>query len=255
MTELSPEAQAMIAAARDGLAPDAEALARGRARLVAATTTAGAAVAASRTGLAAKATVVGLGVVGLAVVAAVWWPRPRPSRPAPPPEATVVAPSPAPPDPRPPAPGPAAAAPAVDPAVDLDDIVLDSPARPPRPASLRPTVGAARPPVAAPAPAPQVAPEPPAAPPAVDDPLGRELRHLHGARAALRAGDPGRARRALEAYAAEFPDGQLAEEAASLTVEARCAAGDRAGAAAARAAFVARWPGSTARARVERLCR
>ena len=280
MSELSSQARDLLAEARAGLEPDAARLARGRERMLAATTAAAAsavvgtaavtgvpavgapaiastaapiAPATQAAGLGAPA-LVSLGVAVLAVVVAAVLLVPRlgssssgaaprvaaPSRPAPAVVERVAAPA-------------AVDTPATpDHAIDLDDITLETApptrtARPPSPSA--PAVAVA--PGPAEPPAETVAP---AEPPAPADSLTRELSWLRAARAALRAGTPDAALIALASYQREFTAGQLAEEAAALAVEAACAAG-RGDVEARRAAFMRQWPTSTARARVERACR
>ena len=87
------------------------------------------------------------------------------------------------------------------------------------------------------------------------DPLARELELLRTARTALRGGAAVDALAALATYRREFADGQLAEEAAVLAVEAACAAGRTDELERLRAGFARRWPSSTAKAKVERMCR
>lgn len=260
MTDLSPDTRDLLAAARAELAPDPAALERGRRRLAAATATAAVGgAAAARAASGGKVAALGLGVaaaVAIAVVAAPPWTRGRRTS-APAPAVAPAVPEAAPPAVAPSAgtaPALAPTTPAVPelPAIDLADIVLESPRpRPPRPASA-----AASSPSAAPLPpAADLPADPPTiSPPVAADPLTRELAHLRAARTALRAGDPGAAEAALTSYRAEFAAGQLAEEAGALAVEVRCAAGDPAGAERARATFLRRWPTSTARARVLGLC-
>ena len=277
MSELSSQARDLLAEARAGLEPDAARLARGRERMLAATTAAAAsavvgtaavtgvpavgapaiastaapiAPATQAAGLGAPALVsVGVAVLAVVVAAVLLVPRlgssssgtaPRVAAPARPAPAVVERVA-------------AVDTPATpDHAIDLDDITLETApptrtARPPSPSA--PAVAVA------PGPAePPAEPVAPAEPPAPADSLTRELAWLRAARAALRAGTPDAALIALASYQREFTAGQLAEEAAALAVEAACAAG-RGDVEARRAAFMRQWPTSTARARVERACR
>ncbi|MBL8625423.1 MAG: hypothetical protein JNK64_29195, partial [Myxococcales bacterium] len=194
-------------------------------------------------------------------------PRVTSTRSAPPAVREVAPPRAAAPTPDRPAPagggGAAAPAPAAIEAaplaVSLDDIELGPP---PAPAPPRAPVRATPPPPTA---SPSTAPPPPevasapapevgAAAPAID-PLARELELLRTARTALRGGAAVDALAALAIYRREFADGQLAEEAAVLAVEAACAAGRTDELERLRAGFARRWPSSTAKAKVERMCR
>ncbi|MEZ4404749.1 MAG: hypothetical protein R3B06_32315 [Kofleriaceae bacterium] len=131
-------------------------------------------------------------------------------------------------------------------------------ASPPVPLPSAPVPSPPVPLPSAPVPSPPVpSPPVPALEPAAPspDPLTQELGLLAGARAHLRDGQAGAALTAVAAYQARFPDGQLAEEAAALGVEAACVAGKHADATARRREFIARWPRSSVRGRVERACR
>ncbi len=80
------------------------------------------------------------------------------------------------------------------------------------------------------------------------------MAYLRAARAALARGQAAAALTAIDAYRRELPDGQMAQEASALRIEIQCRLGQVEQAARARAAFIARWPASPHRARVERSC-
>jgi hypothetical protein len=144
-------------------------------------------------------------------------------------------------------------------------IVAPSPlaaAAPPQPpaaaAPPQPPAAAAppQPPAAAAPPQPpaEAAPAvpPPAAPHRAD--LSREVALVDAAAAALRKGDARKALATIAVYATETAgQGQLAEDAAAIELEALCRAGDPS-AAAHRAAFDARWPQWGERARATAAC-
>jgi hypothetical protein len=74
---------------------------------------------------------------------------------------------------------------------------------------------------------------------AADSRLGEELQALEQVRQALRGGDAAGSIAALGRYEARFPRGALAREATLLSVEAKLAAGDVAGARAVAARVLA----------------
>jgi hypothetical protein len=82
--------------------------------------------------------------------------------------------------------------------------------------------------------------------------LGAEVSSLDSARNALRAGEPARALRELDAFDAKHPNSALGEDAAVLRFDAYVALGDRAGADRAARAFLARYPTSPRAAKVRR---
>lgn len=84
--------------------------------------------------------------------------------------------------------------------------------------------------------------------------LARELRLVGAARQALLENDTGRARTLLSEHARSFPSGVLQEEREGLWVLALCEAGATARARAARARFLARWPGSVLVKQVRAVC-
>ena len=77
------------------------------------------------------------------------------------------------------------------------------------------------------------------------------LRHIQGF---LSVGDLAAARAALARYAADFPEGTLAPEAAFLAIRVACAARDLDEARRLAGAFVARYPESPLRARASAVC-
>jgi hypothetical protein len=83
--------------------------------------------------------------------------------------------------------------------------------------------------------------------------LPAELAMLDHARSATSAGETNRALSILDAYAARFPRGAMAPEAAVLRVEALVKAGDRSGAARFANAFLASAPHSPYAARIQSL--
>lgn len=108
-----------------------------------------------------------------------------------------------------------------------------------------------------PTPPPIVGPEAPPVPRArkgPQDPLTRELALIEPARAALLAGDPGRATRLLARHRRQFPGSMFAQEVAALHVEALCRRGDVDAARRERAAFARRWPASRLAAWMDSLC-
>jgi len=249
--ELGPEARALLDAAREGLSPDAAAVTRVRAQVR------HAAVAGSAgTAVGLKLLVVGIvGAVAAVVAGGVYLrsslalsaaPRVELASPA-----VAITTEPASPVVREPAPPAGAddalitieAAPSVAASRHLDP----APAPPhrasstPAPASRRGVAAKAIPRGAA------------AARPATD--LAREVELVDLAMAALRRGDPGTALVTVQRHAAETAgNGQLAEDAAAIEIEALCQLHDPAR-AAKLTAFDARFPRSAQRSRLDRSCR
>ena len=85
--------------------------------------------------------------------------------------------------------------------------------------------------------------------------LDEETRLVRGADAALRAGDPALALALLDDHARSFPNGVLAEERAAERVLALCAGGRAADARAAADAFLRERPGSALAPRVRSACK
>jgi hypothetical protein len=234
MSALGRETNALLAAARQGLAPDAAAIARMRTHIAAKLAAPAAAPAAAHVaaaGAAGKLVVLAaLGVIAVATTAVVVVTR----RPAPQPThalRSVLVPVVA---ARPP-PAPVAVPPEPAPTVVAPTLPPPPPPSPPRHARV----------IAAPAPAP--------APPVVAPPLAREVDLLDHAGDALRAAHYADALDSIATYTRETAGhGQLAEEAAAIGIEATCRSG--ASAADARADFDARWPHSAARARLAAAC-
>jgi hypothetical protein len=82
-------------------------------------------------------------------------------------------------------------------------------------------------------------------PPAAARPgLAEEVRLVEQARSALRAGDVGAARAALEEHGRQFPRGALSDEVAVLRIDILERSGDRAGAERAARAYLAAHPTS-----------
>jgi outer membrane biosynthesis protein TonB len=139
-------------------------------------------------------------------------------------------------------------------------VVQQTPTVVPRPAPV-PSIAPAPVPSIAPAPVESVearptgsisvTPPPRAATPVAPEPtetatssMPSELAALQQARASLASGDPARALSMLDAYAARFPHGVMAQEAAVLRIEALVRAGDRPAAQRAADAYLAAYPQS-----------
>lgn len=252
---LSPRAQALVDAARDGLGPDDAAIARMQAKVIAGAAGAGAGAGGAGAGAAsAGAGATGLGVklalvgaLALVVVGATWWVMREPGARGPgtaqvPSVVTAAPPAvAAPPDGTHGATGPAPAGAAV-------------------PGAAHEAVHAAV--AGTPAPA---APEPP--PPSRRPPgdrlgatsarssLTAEVALVDDAMAALRRDDAAAALLAADEHVARFGRrGQLAEEAAAIRVEAMCRLGDGRWAEALDA-FDAGWPRSAQRPRLSTACK
>jgi hypothetical protein len=234
---LSPRAQALLDAARDATGPDDAAIVRMRARI--------AAGAAGGVGVAAATKVVTAGGLGggaklaLAVLAVTavgsgaWWITrdDGPSRDrVQPPAKVAVQPS-------------ASALPAVPPAVVPPP---SAPARSARPDDPPPDV--ANEPTA---PAPRRTPPPPRAKLSLAD----EVALVDDAMAALRRDDAAAALAAADDHVTTFGrNGQLAEEAAAIRVEALCKLGDGRWSDALDG-FDARWPRSAQRPKLSAACK
>ena len=132
------------------------------------------------------------------------------------------------------------------------------------PALRAPATAAARPP-RRPAPSQRpvpsdmsTAPAPASAPPEADlereDPLAREARLIAQAQRHLKGGRLDAALAALDAHAADAPNGRLADERETLRAAARCRRGDRDALAAAERWFAGR-PDASALATARALCR
>lgn len=268
--ELSPEARALLDAAREGLGPDPAAVRRMREKIELSVATGGAATASA---LAAK---VGIGfVVAAVVVGAVVYresgraPVHEPARVAAVSRAEPAAPV-VPAEPRVES---SAGARAVDPSAGAHAVEPSSAAPEEVEIEMAPVVVAERREPARSGRKPhEVAPrraapaETGAEPPASDAPpmialtlprradLAREVALVDRAMSSLRGGDPAGALDAVRLHARETAGaGQLAEDAAAIEIEALCRLQD----ASARdklAAFDARWPASAQRSRITRRC-
>lgn len=163
------------------------------------------------------AVAIGAGIVGAAIVAigAVWWMTPAPEQPPPPPAVVDVQPD------------------------------VPTPAPPPE---APPAV-----PVPVPAPAPRVVQPavvtPSGAAPVADD-LDAELALVGDAQLALRT-DAALALALAEQHAGRFPQGTLAQEREVVAIEALTALGRLDEARTRTEAFLARWPDSAHRRRLE----
>jgi hypothetical protein len=270
MTELGPEARALLDAAREGLSPSPSAVRRVRARIQLAATG-----AAAGTALATKLAVVAAVVV--AVGAAVLLGLGRGPTPVAVPALDVARPSAAPPQVA------AHEAPAVVPTApggslgDEDLITIEPIAPPSRERTQRSTRPAQTPRNTAPQ-APAERPDPetrraidptgetlrrggaagvPGLVPRARSPiaLGREVELVDLAMAALRRGDAAGALRIVHDYTAEAAGaGQLTQDAAAIEIEALCRLGDPR-ARDKLAGFDLRFPRSAQRSRLEAACR
>ncbi len=244
--QLGLESRALLDAARDGLGPDQIAIRRMRARVaaIAAGGTLGIAaqahaVAATSTATTASTTLAlggiaaKLAVVAIAIGAAVGTRASVHAHRSPAPRAAIVE------------------VPASSPDRDeLAPIVVVEQVREtaPPPAPL---------PHVTPMPMPMPPPTPttPSSPPVPAPSLARETELVDAALAAMSHGHPADALVAIERYTTETAGrGQLAEDAATIEIEARCRLGDPR-AADGLAAFEARWPQSAERARLVAACR
>jgi hypothetical protein len=236
--------KALLQAAREGLSPDAAALARVKAKVSAS--------AAATTMAAAVSTKVVLslavaGLVGAAALAVHWRDDRVPvAVPAPAPVSVPVAVSVS-------VPVPGTPTATVTPAVTAPASVTAAPKAPPKPPvassppQAAPHIAVA---IARPVEAPVIA-----VPPPTHASLSREVSLVDSAQAALRASDFRGALSIIHTYDAETAlSGQLAEDAAAIEVEALCRLADPA-AAAQLADFDTRWPHSAERARLTAACR
>jgi len=237
MTSLSPDARALLDAARSGLSPDAAATARVRAKVASSVAGGAAGGAGAKLAIASKLAIVA--VIGAVVAGAYMLTRDEPEAAAPvvgshraPPSAEVAAPV---------ADSHRASPPAIDPAIEIESAPARTTSSPTRPPSA--TSSSGRVPAETPARAAKPAD------------LAREVALIDRAMAALRGGDGGGALDAIRIYDAETGGrGQLAEDAAAIAVEALCQRGDAA-AGAKLDAFDHRWPRSAQRARLSAACR
>jgi len=250
MTELGPEARALLDAARAGLSPDAAAVSRVRAKIHHT-----AAAGGAGTALGLKLLVVGI-VGAVAAVAGGVYLQHRPAGAV---ARAVALASPAGLGAAPP---PSPALPVTrepPPPVGADDALIAIEAPPAVPRSPGPAPAVHHPSSSAPASRRAIAATPVAASrvvparPAVD--LAREVELVDLAMAALRRGDAGAALVTVRRHAAETAgDGQLAEDAAAIEIEALCQLHDPTR-SAKLTAFDARFPRSAQRSRLDRSCR
>lgn len=163
---------------------------------------------------------------------------------------------------------PPAAAETVDPEPEPEpERPVEPEAVPERPAP-RGTEAASEPPVAdekGPEPASDVTPRPKAAPkskteaetetePPAAKGFAEEYALVQSIWKALRRDDPKTAMNRIAAHERDFPKGQLVQEREAARVQALCAQGKEDAAEKAVAAFVAKFPGSSHRAKLERGC-
>lgn len=240
-TELGPAARALLDAARRGMSPDAAATRRIRAKIATAVGRGGAAATSMKLAVGGKIAVVS--VVAAVLTGAYLYARGHDQAIAPIPHATVIDGRPPPPEAR------QLEAPDADeaPDVDIDAIELDpAPAPPPR---LAPHVARPAPARVEPSTAPAVATRP-----EVHGDLSREVELVDQAMAGLHRGDTAAALEAIRRYDIETAGrGQLAEDAAAITVEALCQRNDPASGPMLKA-FERRWPHSAQRARLLGAC-
>ena len=253
--ELGPEARTLLDAARQGMSPDAAAVARVRARIGVATSGA----------VAGTAIVAKLGIIALVagVAAGAWVYARRDTTTAMAPRVELASPS--------EAPLQAAMHEPPAPAIAEDDLITieTPPAAPPR--RGKPANDVTR--AAAPARSPRDAANPPdgelsaratmppssegagsGAEPSRGIDLAREVELLDVAMAALRRGDAAGAQKAVQRHAVETAGhGQLAEDAAAIEIEALCRLHDPSTTAKLEA-FDARFPRSAQRSRLTNQC-
>jgi len=235
-TELGPAARALLDAARRGMSPDAAATRRVRANIAAAVGRGAGAAASAK--LAAGGKIAIVGVVAAALTGAYLYARADEPAVVALPHVTVTESRPLPPETRQ----------LEAPRVDLDAIELDpAPAVPPRPAPHVARPAASRMAASTAAPAAATVPR-------VHADLSREVELVDQAMAGLRRGDTAAALDAIRRYDIETAGrGQLAEDAAAITVEALCQRGDPTGGTMLEA-FERRWPHSAQRARLLGAC-
>lgn len=227
MNELS---RSLLAAAREGLAPDAAVAARVRAKVAAAVgsasaTGAAAAIPTAKAGSASLLLKLGaaLLVVGAVTAGAIA------TRSAPAPEAPRIA------------------LPASEPDMVRTDVHLAAANEP-----LRSAATAASPAPAHHAPA-ALAPAAAAGPAVEPASLSREVELIDLAMVSLRKHAPGAAIEAIRVFDRETQGhGQMAEDAAAIAIEAHCALGDDVSDALAR--FDRTWPSSAQRERIQTAC-
>lgn len=219
MSTLSPEARALLDAAREGLAPDAAALRRVRAKIDAAVAGTSATATSATAAIAKLAIVLGIATVIAAFIAT------RDTNHVSPPALALTS------------------SPTHDPPVQR---AHDDP--PPSTAyiEMQPAAPATRPPTTSP-PRVEATVEP-----TID--LAREVELVDAAMAALKKQDPTAALAHVRLHRAETHGrGQLAEDAAAIEIEALCRLHDRR-TAAKLDAFDARWPQSAQRSRLTSTC-
>lgn len=229
MSDLGPDTQSLLDAARDAHDPSVADRARIRAKVAArigagafattaaVTATSGTARAAMKAGIAAL-------VGGAILVGGLWWKSAHEPTPAPPVEK---------------APAVALPAPVPTPVVDLDPTPVPVESLPAPPPVIEKRV----------APIPQ--------PTATDKPqstLEAELALLRDAKKSLDDGNSTRALAILDEHQRKFPDGILAEERASTRVFALCSAGRTAEAKTSAQDFLAKYPRSPSAPRVRSSC-
>ncbi len=258
MSDLSNQTRELLRNAEGGDEPTGDDRERNRAALAlklaagvgagaaaSAAKTAHAATVAGRTGMAAKVALVAV-LVGGGIGLGLAWRAMHPG--APHASATARAPEAAPP-----------VTSLARAALDLDSHIRDGgpaapsvPVPPPAPAADLPAAAPAR--AAGPRPGARATSAPAAASATRAATLERETAALLQVRRDLREHDADAALAALAAYAHEFPDGLLGEEADALRVEALCALNRPDDAARAASSFLSRYPHSLHAARVERGC-
>jgi len=234
--ELPFEAVELFRAARAGLSPSAEDLARGRRRLAAAlaggaTLGAATSVAAAKTAGAMTTAAVATAVAGtVAAGGATWWYASRSAAPTVPVPALAI---------------PAHAFDAMPAPTEPPQVVVHEEAPVPAPVRVVVPGAVADPKVVVPA-----LPAPPPPPPSPSDELARELELVRTADAALRAGDANQALAIARSPNVE----QLAAELAAIEIDALCKLGQRDDARDRAAAFFDKFPYSALADRVRRSC-
>jgi hypothetical protein len=240
MSELTPEARALVDMARFADQPTGADRQRVRAALfaklalpaAASGPTAGAGPGgATGASLVSGKMLVTLAILGALGAGAAWWAT-RPAQPSAAPE-------------RVPALAPAASA------AETTAATETTAAAETMSAATAPAAEIETAPAAAADQAPRCAASPPAAPTST---LAEELALVPPAESALRAGDAAGALALLTEHARRFPHGQLAQEREATRIRALCALADEAGARRAAARFLRRWPRSPHAARVRTTC-
>jgi hypothetical protein len=232
VSDLHPDTQSLLDAARDAHDPSAADRARIRAK-VAARVGAGAfattAAVAGASGTARGALKAGIAAVvgGAILVGGLWWKSAHEPQPAPPIQTAPVVAAPAP-----------TPTPVVDPGLEPATVPVES---------LAPVIEKR---VAQPAPvATDTQPRQEG-----QSTLEAELALLRDAKKALDDGDSSRALGILDEHQRRFPNGILVEERASTRVLALCAAGRTAEARASAQDFLAKYPRSPSAPRVRASC-